>query len=432
MREGRLHGVTVERERRSDLFILRCECAASAPSAEVYACEVRCNAPPQHFLAARSCSCVHYRTSVSKTGVGCEGQQRICKHLCALLLTVLESAPTITHVSSVPPSPGPGTRQLAALSEASSASTSHAAPPPKPAATAKPPSSAGLPTAFRPATAAAPAAKKASCRQLPSFEPEALMAAKKRKATEPPPGADESSVGVATHGVSASATSTSSAGADGSCANASERRGHPRAAATAEHLRRIAAQTLQSTGYGAFDSRRPVVSPAARQPSGPHRPVAQPAKPSHQRSTYPPIVPSATAANPEGPPFARPRGAAPKGPNGQPKRWNPTSAHWDVVEPAPPLSRPGPAPLRVAQSAPSPAAAAAALSMLPPAAPSAESPAPAPAQLPGPVPGSGPGPVAPNAAEQPMAASAGEPAPVPALKKKESFVSKALDEWDLL
>jgi len=31
-----------------------------------------------------------------------------------------------------------------------------------------------------------------------------------------------------------------------------------------------------------------------------------------------------------------------------------------------------------------------------------------------------------------MAASAGEPAPVPALKKKESFVSKALDEWDLL
>ena len=339
---------------------LRAKCAGSTQnnggSAEIYSVEVRIARPPHPLLLSRSCDCVHYTGTICKTSAAEEGGRRLCKHQIALMLEALKGPIPATAPAST------------AAAAASSSSSSRAPPPPQPR---QPPPRA-------PAAAAAAAPRVA--RQLPSFAPDAGM--KKRKERQQQPAAME-----ATDAAPAAASSSSSAAASSSTAAApapSRPAKQPRVDSsaastrpivmpsrpvTAEDIHRIAKGTLWESGQLVFPAPKAAAAASAA---------------------------AAAPAVPAGPPFARPRGQAPKGANGQPKKWNADTGEWEeVAAVAPPPSEAPPQPPTLAPTDETPPRQAA---------PAAEPPA--------------------AAVEAPAAAP---PPPPPPAKK--SFMDDLMEDW---
>ena len=85
---GMLHAVDVSRE-GDGTIVLRGQCTGSTVGV-TYTLEVRIASPPMPLLISRSCDCKHFVDTVRLTQPRAEGQQRLCKHLCALMLEALE------------------------------------------------------------------------------------------------------------------------------------------------------------------------------------------------------------------------------------------------------------------------------------------------------------------------------------------------------
>ena len=305
--------------------LLRGSCRATAANSAPYALTIRLARPPLPLLIERACTCEHFTGTISKIAPGASHGERLCKHLVALMLQAIDgdgAGPTVAAPAApAASSSGLPPTNASALPPLATAPFYPPAPPPPP-----PP----------------PLRQQSSQRRLPTFMPGKATALKRKDApasAQPPPDADLSAPAPAPAAASSakqprvakapsaasSAASSVAPGASSAVPSATETEREivipPRLQLTAEWIRRTADQTIRDAGMA------PLARDKQQQkaPAGAARSAAE----GLPRRGYG----APTAAT--GPPYPRPRGAAPKASNGVSKTWNQQLGVWEAGQAAP-------------------------------------------------------------------------------------------------